>query len=92
MRVKQNLGGNSRAEQSKVAAKWRSRLSFISSDGGSESIKTVIALASAVLGEVLEILSQWCKEKCASSQCYVQLRIFRKLAEAIHTADWFCIL
>lgn len=45
----------------KVAAKWRSILSFVSRDGG---IRTVIASASAVQGEVLEILLQGCKEKC----------------------------
>lgn len=41
-----------------MSAKWRSILSFVSRDGG---IRTVIA--SAVQGEVLEILLQCCKEK-----------------------------
>lgn len=60
MIVKQNLWGNSREEQRKEDAKRRNTLSFITRDGG---IKPVIALASAALSEVLEILSQRCKEK-----------------------------
>lgn len=59
--IVRTCGGNSREKQIEVAAKWRNILSFVSRDGG---IRTVIDSASAVQGEVLEILLQWCKEKC----------------------------
>lgn len=60
--VKLNHWGKQQRRAKKVAAKWRSMLSFVSRDGG---VKPGMALASAVWWEVLETLSQWCKEKYA---------------------------